>query len=120
MVGTSRRPMGLPRSALGSSFSRATSPARRQIKIVDHLGRQLHAFHAADPLLALRYSAAPVKCESLMSEVLHHTSADALGRHQLADLLARVKHTCLHRVMRDADDFGDLINRFFRGNRPSQ
>ena len=46
-----------------------------------------------------------------MSEVLHHTSADALGRHQLADLLARVKHACLHRVMRDADDFGDLINR---------
>jgi hypothetical protein len=53
IVGTSRRPMGLPggnQIALHSSFSRATSPARRQIKSSIIYDGRLHALLCSEKL----------------------------------------------------------------------
>ena len=38
---------------------------------------------------------------------------DSLSSHQLSNALARMKHTCLYGVSRDADDLGDLSNGSF-------
>jgi hypothetical protein len=40
----------------------------------------------------------------------YNGSVDALSGHQPGDPLAGVKHTCLHGVLRDPNDLGDLID----------